>query len=326
MWNTAISVRTLPEANEMEEENKRFADRLREELLSAEGKARHCRIAEIAAIARFEGGGTDGNDLILVRSENEALVRKVFTLLQKAFNIVVEISMYTKHRSARTVSEIRIRDPKIRGILLKNLARPDLKRTCCRRAYLRGAFEAAGTISDPARYYRLEYVFRTREDADALMEIMRSLSLEGKYTARGRTHVVYLQDGQQLADAIALMDARYSVLELENIRVMRDMRGRIGRRVNCETSNLNKTVHASARQLRDIEELEESGVLESLPKTLQEAARLRKEYPDASLSELGDLMQPPVGRSGVNHRLRKIAEYAQDLRYRKEYLKNREEL
>ena len=310
----------------MEEENKRFADRLREELLGAEGKARHCQIAEIAAIARFEGGKTQGNDLILVHSENEALVRKVFTLLQKAFNIVLEISMYTKHRSAKTVWEIRVSDPKTQAILIRTLAKPDLKRTCCRRAYLRGAFEACGTISDPARYYRLEYVFRTKEDAGEVAEVMRTLSLEGKYTARGSKHVVYLQDGQQLADAIALMDARYAVLELENIRVMRNMRGRIGRRVNCETSNLNKTVRASSRQLRDIEELEQSGVMASLPETLRETAALRKQFPDASLAELGEMMHPPVGRSGMNHRLRKLAEYAQTIRHRNENQKNREEL
>ena len=310
----------------MEEDNRRFADALREELLSTEGKARHCRIAEIAAIARYEGGKIEGEDLILVRSENEALVRKVFTLLQKAFNIIVEISMYTKHRSAKTVWEIRIRDPKVRGILIRALGNPDLKRVCCKRAYLRGAFEAAGTISDPNRYYRMEFVFRMQEDAERVIDIMRGVSLEGKYVKRGRTHVVYLQDGQQLVDAIALMDARYAVLELENIRVMRDMRGRIGRRVNCETSNLNKTVHASARQLQDIRELEESGVMGSLPASLREIAQLRKQYPDASYSELGEMTQPPVGRSGVNHRLRKIAEYAQDLRHRNGIFKNREEL
>ena len=310
----------------MEGDNRPFAGMLREELLGAEGKARHCRIAEIAAIARYEGGKTEGEDLILVQSENEALVRKVFTLLQKAFNIVVEISMYTKHRSAKKIWEIRIHDPKVQRILIGALGDPDLKRACCRRAYLRGAFEAAGTISDPNRYYRMEFVFRREEDAGKVLDVMRGLSLEGKSVKRGRTHVVYLQDGQQLVDAIALMDARYSVLELENIRVIRDMRGRIGRRVNCETSNLNKTVHASAKQLQDIRELEERGAMDSLPENLREIAELRKQYPDASFAELGNMTQPPVGRSGVNHRLRKIAEYAQDLRHRDGRLKNRGEL
>ena len=301
----------------MEEENKRFADRLREELIGAEGKARHCQIAEIAAIARFEGGGTDGNDLILVRSENEVLVRKVFTLLQKAFNIIVEISMYTKHRSGRVVYRIEVRDEKKKKLLTRFLSSPDLTRQCCRRAYLRGAFLASGTISDPEKSYRMEIVTKTPEDAAAVYEVMKNLSLDAKTAQRGRWYVVYPQESEQLREAIALMGAPRTVLELENIRVMRDMRGRIRRRVNCETSNLNKTVHASARQLKDIRLIEESGEWAGLTESLRETASLRKQFPDLSLTELGAMMEPPVGRSGVNHRLRKLSEIADEIRHRK---------
>ena len=301
----------------MEQEEKRFAERFREELLEAEDKPRHCRIAELTAVLRLKGGRIEGDSLILIETENEALIRKVFTLLKKAFNIVVEISMYTKHRSGRVVYRIEVRDEKKKKLLTRFLSSPDLTRQCCRRAYLRGAFLASGTISDPEKSYRMEIVTKTPEDAAAVYEVMKNLSLDAKTAQRGRWYVVYLQESEQLREAIALMGAPRTVLELENIRVMRDMRGRIRRRVNCETSNLNKTVHASARQLKDIRLIEESGEWAGLTESLRETASLRKQFPDLSLTELGAMMEPPVGRSGVNHRLRKLSEIADEIRHRK---------
>ena len=310
----------------MAQEEKSFAERLREELMEAQGKARHCRIAEIAAIASLEGGRIEGSRLIIMSSENEALTRKVFTLLQKAFNIVLEISMHKKHRSGKTIYELATDVPGKKKVLLGTLGSPDLSHDCCRRAYLRGAFLCAGTISDPAKSYRMEFVMDTAADAERIAGILGELSLEPKMTQRGKKCVVYLQDGEQIARTIALMDAPITVLAFENIRVMRSMRGTVGRRVNCETYNLTRSVEAAARQLRDIRYLEENGLLSMLPVPLQEAAGIRKAYPDISLNELGALMNPPCGKSGVNHRFRKISECAEEARRRRESQKSREEM
>ena len=235
-------------------------------------------------------------------------------MLQKAFNIIVEISKHQRKRTGKTVYEIRTGEARIKSVLLRALAVPDLHRQCCARAFLRGAFCAAGTVSDPDRYYRLEIVCRNKEDAALAAEVMDELDLEPKQTVRKGGFVVYLQDGNGISRALALMDAPLSVLSLENTRVMREMRGSVSRRLNCEMSNLGKTAQAAAKQIRDIQELRQSGILARLPENLRVTAVLREQNPEASLTELGELMEPAVGRSGVNHRLRKLSQIADEMR------------
>jgi len=298
----------------MAEGGKTFSRSVKEELADAYSPARHCQIAELCAIASLEGGRIDGNGLVLVSTEHEALARKVFTLLQKAFNIRLEISKLRKKSSERAVYEIRTEDPRIRRIVMKALEHPDLRKKCCARAFLRGAFLAAGTVSDPERYYRLEIVLREEADAERVAGIMRQLLPEVKQTARGGGYVVYLQEGDVISRALALMDAPLSVLSLENTRVLREMRGNVSRRLNCEMSNLNKTAQAAGKQIRDIRFLRETGKMEELPEQLREIAMVREQNPEASLTELGELLPVKIGRSGVNHRLRKLSQIAEDLR------------
>ena len=183
-----------------------------------------------------------------------------------------------------------------------------------RREYLRESFFMAGSVSDPMKSYHFEIVCKEQPEAEALQYLLLSYELDAKIADRKRHHVVYLKEGDQISDALALMGARNSVMTFQNARVKRDVRGSINRRVNCETANIKKTVNAAVSQIEDIRLIEEKRGLSSLPENLREIALLRLEYPDSSLADLGGLLDPPVGKSGVNHRLRRIGDIAESIR------------
>ncbi len=188
-----------------------------------------------------------------------------------------------------------------------------LKRECCRRAFLRGAFLASGSISDPQKSYHFEIVCQTDAQAELLRELFLSFELEIKTVTRKKYRVVYLKEGAQIVDALGLMGAHVALMNLENVRILKEMRGSVNRVVNCETANINKVVGAACRQVEDIRFIQARMGLDELAPQLREIALLRLEYPDSSLAELGELCDPPVGKSGVNHRLRKLSQLAEKL-------------
>ena len=189
-----------------------------------------------------------------------------------------------------------------------------LKNSCCKRAYLRGAYLAVGSMSDPAKSYHLEYVCQKQEHADFLVDILRSFSLEAKIVQRKKYYVVYLKEGEGIVDLLNVMEAHVALMELENTRILKEVRNSVNRRVNCEAANITKTVHAATRQIEDILYIKEHYGLENLPDNLYEIATVRLENPEVSLKELGELLDPKVGKSGVNHRLRKLMEIADRLK------------
>ena len=156
--------------------------------------------------------------------------------------------------------------------------------------------------------------------AEHLRDMMNSFDVDAKIVQRKRTYVVYLKEGSQIVDILNVMEAHVALMELENVRIMKEMRNSVNRKVNCETANINKTVNAAVKQIEDIRLLEEKVGLESLNEGLEEIARLRLQYPEATLKELGLMLNPQVGKSGVNHRLRKLSLLADDLRENKEEL------
>ena len=184
------------------------------------------------------------------------------------------------------------------------------EKTCCKRAFLRGIFLRNGTMTDPEEIYNLEMVFRHPWLANEVMRLLMQFEIPGKMTERKGRYVVYLRDGDDISDFLRVLGANRSLLSMEDIRVVKDVRNRVNRRVNCETANIHKTAASSVRQIEDIRTIEERDGLESLPDPLKEIAFVRLEYPEATLSELGDLLDPPVGKSGVNHRLRRLHEIA----------------
>ena len=184
----------------------------------------------------------------------------------------------------------------------------------CRTAFLRGAFLAAGSLSAPEKFYACDIACASMAKAQQLKELIATFGIEAKIVERKKYFVVYIKEGSQIVDILNVMEAPVALMELENIRILKEMRNSVNRQVNCETANINKTVSAAVKQIEDIRYIEEKAGLKSLPANLQEMARVRLENPDGTLKELGEALDPPVGKSGVNHRLRKLSLLAEELR------------
>lgn len=189
-----------------------------------------------------------------------------------------------------------------------------LQKNCCIRAYIRGAFLAAGSITDPEKGYHFEIVATSEEKAQQLISKLEVFDIEAKSIERKGHMVVYIKEGAQIVDVLNVMEAHNALMDLENVRILKEVRNSVNRQVNCETANINKTVNAAVKQIEDIQFIQAQIGLDELPLQLKEAAMLRLEYPEAPLKELGNFMNPPVGKSGINHRLRKLCQIADELR------------
>ena len=272
-----------------------FSGKVKEELFEQISQQRHCKIAEIAALKFY--GDTSESMQSAARIENELARRKYFTLIKKTFNI--DIALFQQGEDQ----------------VFKAVCGPSLlQKSCCRRAYLRGAFLAAGSVSDPEKSYHLEIICHSVKRADEIRELLRTFEIDAKQVIRKKNHVVYLKEGTQIVDTLNVIGAHHALMDYENSRIFKDVRNSINRRVNCETANIGKTVAASVKQTEDIELIRRSGAYEELPQALKDIADIRLQYPNVSLKELGELVDPPIGKSGVNHRLRKLSEIAEGLR------------
>ena len=272
---------------------------------------------------------------IAVHTESLPVARKYFTLVQKTFNISTEISVRQNIllKKSRIYSIVVKRDEDSRKILqtlkliddtgeiredLSLVSNRIIQSSCCKRAFIRGAYLAAGSMSDPNKSYHFEIVCATMPKAEQLKQLIAAFGLEARVVQRKRHYVVYLKEGSGIVDILNVMEAHVSLMQLENVRIVKEMRNSINRRVNCETANISKTVSAAVKQMEDIRLIEETTGLYQLPDTLRELAELRLQNPDASLVVLGSMLNPPVGKSGVNHRLRKLAQMADEIRENKE--------
>ncbi len=311
-----------------------FSAVVKDELSRQLSPARHCRIAEIAAILSMCGRVIfDENDRISIKihSESISVARKYFTLLKKSFNINSDVSVrcnyYLKKRRTYIVSVTE--DAVARKILYATrLMTPDgevsedysvtdhvlIQNPCCMRAFLRGSFLAGGSVSDPQKTYHFEISCSSNEKALQLSQLMAQFNIEGKIILRQRHYVVYIKEGSQIVDMLNVMEAHNSLMEMENVRILKEMRNSVNRRVNCETANINKTVSAAVKQVEDITLIRDTIGFSELSDGLREMAGLRLEYPEATLVELGQMLSSPVGKSGVNHRLRKLSMIAEELR------------
>lgn len=285
-----------------------FSQNVKEELAGHMSPARHCQLAELAAMMHFcgqYGRDKEGRYTIGFQTENEAVSRKGFTLLKKTYNIDTDVGI-DEEQMQEFLSKIGDIEEPVDPLLIKN--------SCCQRAFLRGAFLCIGSISDPAKGYHLEFVCTDVGKAKQLQKVLQAFSIEGKIVPRKKYYVVYLKEGESIVDLLNVCEAHVALMEFENLRILKDVRNSINRRVNCEAANITRTVNAAARQIEDIEYIRDYGGLRMLPDNLREMAEVRLEYPDASLKELGEYLDPPVGKSGVNHRLRKLSEFAEKLR------------
>ena len=289
-----------------------FSGKIKEELAEHVAKARHCNLAELTAILHMCGEfeeDKNGICTIRFRSENYLVARKCFTLMSKTFNIEADIVVRKNMTNGSTSYFMRWAGEEL--LAEKNAL---VQAVCCKRAYIRGAFIAAGSMSDPSKSYHFEIVCGKLAQAEYVRDMINSFDLDAKIVTRKKTFVVYLKEGSQIVDVLNIMEAHISLMELENVRILKEMRNTVNRKVNCETANINKTVSAAVKQLEDITYLRDTIGFEKLSEGLEEVALARLSHPDASLKELGELLSPPVGKSGVNHRLRKLGELADKVR------------
>ena len=290
-------------------------------------------LAEFAAILNTAAHISEDCRSIQIQSEQEAIIKKVFTLAEKLFRIRMTVSVRMgKHHEVvqylaslteptlvqRILDELGLlsRTGEIRYI--RRIPEEHITKSSSEQAYIRGAFLGEGSLADPHKTYHLELVGNCREHQEALQDMMRHFDLDVRMIVRNRkkqsVYVLYLKEGEQIVDLLNVMQAYTALMDLENIRIEKEVRNQINRSVNCEAANLQKVVNAALKQVEDIEYLIQHSGWESLPPPLAQMARIRLEHPEESLQELGRLLDPPVGRSGVNHRLRKLSQMAEKLR------------
>lgn len=272
-----------------------FSSEVKEELARQFGRSRHCQLAELAALLELGDGWP--------RAAGSLHGEKCAQLMKEVFGMDTARPLSEEER-ARAAAALRL-GSREQGLLVQQ--------ACCRRAYIRGAFMAAGSISDPSRFYHFEIVCRKEWQALLLQELMNSFGADARIVERRSHPVVYVKEGSQIVDMLRVMEAHVSLMNLENVRILKEMRNTVNRKVNCETANINKTVSAAVRQTEDIRKIQQTIGFDGLSGPLREIAELRLAYPEATLKELGTYLEPPVGKSGVNHRLRKLSQLAEDL-------------
>ncbi len=306
-----------------------FAKNCKNELSRVETNKNCCKIAELAAFVHLNGNLDISGDVTLkLETENPAIARRVFRLFKLEFQQDMEILMRQKMRlhKSHTYSLSLSGKDVVKHVLTKlglatepftlfsGVNQNVIGKRCCKRAYLRGAFLARGSIANPEQSHHLEISADYEGTVDQLISIMKNFGLKGGKIDRKKDFLLYIKDSEQICDFLNVIGAHKTLMDYENIRIMKGMRNQINRLVNCETANLHKTAMASLRQAENIKLIDEAIGLTRLPLKLQEVALKRVSHPEASLKELGQMLNPPVGKSGVNHRLRKIEEIAESLR------------
>ncbi|MDD7182323.1 DNA-binding protein WhiA [Peptostreptococcus porci] len=306
-----------------------FSTETKNELSRMDIGNRALDIAELSAIIRLSGSlHFMGNMQIglKITTELNSIARRVFKILKKEFEINTSITvnknqMLKKNNSyvltitpemgaSKLLVALGILDNENTFITRNDISNKIVKEPEDAHAYIRGAFLGGGSINDPEKNYHMEFVANNEDYAYELSELINSMGFNSKIVARKNNFVVYLKESEQISDLLAIIGATNAMFALQNIKIMKEMRNNVNRIVNCETANLSKTVDAAVRQVENILIIQKTIGIRGLPENLQELAMLRLEYEDMSLKELGEMLHPPLGKSGVNHRFKKIEEIA----------------
>ncbi|ANB59030.1 hypothetical protein GFC29_2354 [Anoxybacillus sp. B7M1] len=307
-----------------------FASETKKELTNLDVKD-CCLKAELSALLRMNGSLSFSNRKLTidVQTENAAIARRIYTLMKKGYTVTVELLVRKKMRLKKNnVYIVRIvegarellEDLKIleESFSFVRVISPELiKKKCCKRSYLRGAFLAGGSVNNPeTSSYHLEIFSLDKDHNNSLCELMNShFGLHAKTLERKKGFITYLKEAEKISEFLNIIGAHQALLRFEDVRIVRDMRNSVNRLVNCETANLNKTIGAAIRQVENIRYIDETIGLSALPDKLREIAELRVTYQDVTLKELGEMVSGgKISKSGINHRLRKIDEIAEKLR------------
>lgn len=276
----------------------------------------HCRIAFLAGIVFTNGSMSD--DTLVIRLKDELLQKLYIRLMRSLFEDDYQESDISSGKEKITdallvqkiTEKLKLRFEE-ESIYLDRIV---LQNTCCKSAFLKGCFLAAGSVTDPNKSYHLEFSQSNSRKAEFLGGILKDMSLPGKIAKRRDGYIVYLKDSDSIVDALGVMGAGSALMTFENVRILKEIRNSVNREVNCDTANMNKVANAAAKDIEDIEYIEKNAGLSVLPDTLRELAEMRLQFPYLSLKDLGQSMNPPLGKSGVNHRIRRIREIADKMR------------
>ena len=296
-----------------------FTINVKNELMGVFYDTKCCNRAHLAGLACFCGSVTveDGRECMKMRTESAAIASRIVSLLSDLFGISATVVATGKICNITVSREV--------DVVLQELG---LKRNgtvkftidpfvihddCCKTAYLAGAFLGGGYVKTPENGYHFEIKTHYRDLSRELFDLIEDIGFEPKSVMRKSEYVVYLKQSDAICDILASMGATDAMFELCNVKIYKDMCNNITRKVNCDTANITKSANAAAVQKRAIETISRKQGLESLPETLEQIARLRLENPEATLTELGEMLCPPISKSGVSVRLKKIVQLAESL-------------
>ncbi|MGI5849787.1 MAG: DNA-binding protein WhiA [Christensenellales bacterium] len=285
-----------------------------------------CELAELSALIHMAGSiNISGRAFTLrINTENAAVARRAFLLIKGLFGVTAKMQMHSNPLKNNHIYSLLIDQSSARMVALDTrligedgiLFAPDasfLASRCCKIAFLRGAFLGGGSITNPEKRYHMEFVCSRKEFAQGLLNIIKELGVTAKMIQRNKNYVVYLKEGDPIITLLTMMGAHSSILNIENIRIIKSVRNTVNRKVNCETGNLSKTVNASIKQQESIEYIRTHMGLEKLSPGLREVAEARINNPEATLRELAAALGA-ASKSGVNHKLRKINSIAEHLK------------
>ncbi len=289
-----------------------------------------CELAELCALIHTAGSISisGGGFSLRIDTENAAVARRVFLLLKNLYGIQAKTQMHTNQLKRNHIYSLSVEKSAARMVAVDTRLLGDegfnfdtdttfLTDHCCRIAFVRGAFLGGGSITNPEKRYHMEFVCGQKEFAQTLLNIIVELGVSAKMILRSKSYVVYIKEGDAIVTLLTMMGAYTSMLNIENIRVLKSVRNSVNRKVNCETGNLSKTVNASVKQQESIELIRTHMGLDKLAPGLKEVAEARISYPEATLEELANLLGA-VSKSGINHKLRKLNSIAEHLKMTRE--------
>ncbi|EQC0695158.1 DNA-binding protein WhiA [Listeria innocua] len=306
-----------------------FASETKKELTHMDVSDSDAKV-ELAAFIRMNGAISFSNQLVImdVQTENASIARRMYQLLKELYEVPIELLVRRKMKLKKNnvyivrlksgtrgiLEDLRILEPPM--TFTKSIDRGFVKKRSAKRAYLRGAFLASGSVNNPeTSSYHLEIFSVYEEHNEAICALMNQFDLNARTLERKNGFITYLKEAEKITEFLSIIGATSALLHFEDVRIMRDMRNSVNRLVNCETANLNKTINAAVRQIDNIKYIQSTVGLEALPERLREIAALRIANEDVTLKELGEMLTTgQVSKSGINHRLRKLDQIAERLR------------
>ena len=303
-----------------------YSSQTKEELCRFEPDSVCCLLAELSGIVSAAGsvvyrGG--GGKRLAIETENSAVARRAYRLLREVFDASPELS--TMHRArlgGRNAYRVEVGGDEASFVLegcgievsqRRGVPREITVRKCCRMAFLRGVFLACGSVTDPEKEYHLEFALEDEAFAAALQRLIGRFDLNAHTITRRQTTIVYLKGQSEITDMLSILGAQTARFAMEDAYIRKELRNNANRAVNCDSANVQRAVTAASRQTQAIERVLAAMGEQSLPPALLQTAKMRLAYPEVSLEELGRLLDPPVGKSGVNHRLRRLEAMAQEI-------------